>query len=198
MARASLQMPNVKLLQNPLFLPKAAGKKTLSSWRMLWTVAPQGLGVGTLDGGNPVLDLLDLSCAERYFFARRMEAQGLGKNTTTQLGKSLFVFFFCMGQASYYGQPDFRCWNPKACTVNPNDGRPNGLRRRITCLGGFKKKQVRMGRLQNRESRWKKLHKLLANSTVEVVSINFFRSLGVLVAPFKVFIKVQILLTVNQ
>ena len=65
--------------------------------------------------------------------------------------------------------------------VNPNDGRPNGLRRRITSLGGFDKKQVRMGRRQNRESRWKKLHKLLANSTVEVCAYQFlqeFRGIG--------------------
>lgn len=116
-------------------------------------------------------------CLCREIFRK---SQGLGQKPPPN-GKSLFGFIFSAWALFLLWTTGLSLLKPKACMVNPNDGRPNGLRRRITCLGGLKKKQVRMGRLQNRESRWKKLHKLLANSTVEVCVYQFlqeFRGIG--------------------
>ena len=78
-------------------------KRNMSSWRMLWTVAPQGLGVGTLDvpqgkghdeflGGNPVWTFW-IYCACAEIFRKSWSRKGWVKKHQWPWKESVRLFF---------------------------------------------------------------------------------------------------------
>ena len=75
--------------------------------------------VPQVGGKSAVWDLLDFicACAERYSASRK----GWVKNHHP-MEKVCSGLFFLHGPCSYYGQPDFRCWNLRPAWWIPTTG----------------------------------------------------------------------------